>query len=119
MKVNGEMTKLMAMVPLWILKVQSIRVLGWKICNMVMEKRSGTMGQLSMLDSFTKERKMEKENFTGKMEVIMKEILLMDNFLGLEHIFSQILIKLIEENLEIVTWKVKGKKYGLMGENTR
>ena len=48
MKVNGEMTKLMAMVPLWILKVQSIRVLGWKICNMVMEKRSGTMGQLSM-----------------------------------------------------------------------
>ena len=62
---------------------------------------------------------MEKENFTGKMEVIMKEILLMDNFLGLEHIFSQILIKLIEENLEIATWKVKGKKYGLMGENTR
>ena len=62
---------------------------------------------------------MGKENFNGKMEVIMKEILLMVNSLVLVLISLLILIKHIQVNLEIVIWKEKGKKCGQMEEDMK
>ena len=86
---------------------------------MVMERKSGIMGQLNMLANFIKEKRMEKESLNGKMVVIMKEILLMVNSLVLVLISLLILIKHIQVNLEIVIWKEKGKKCGQMEEDMK
>jgi hypothetical protein len=50
--------------------------------------------------NFSKAKRMEKENLSGKMEVFMKEISLMGPFKGLANITSQILINGMKENSE-------------------
>ena len=84
---NGLMIQLMDMGYILIQMVQSTKGNGLMIANMVMEKKVGTMDRLSILASFTKERKMAKEDLNGKMVVFMMEILSM--------VFSKAMVKII------------------------
>ena len=89
MKGSGKTIKLMALESLLTLIMLGMRVCGKMICSMVRAKRSGMMVVLNTLDSFIKVKRMEKENFNGKMGVTMKETLLMDNFQDLVYITLQ------------------------------
>jgi len=79
-KENGGMMLLVALEHSWTAMEQCMLENGKEICSMDKGKKVGKEERPSMLDNSLKERKMAKENLSGKMAATMKEILLMDSF---------------------------------------
>ena len=72
---NGRMTKQMAWGYSLILMVLDMKANGSMTCNMAMVLSYGMEALLNTKVTFGKVKRMEKENFLGRMEVIMKAIL--------------------------------------------
>ena len=100
MRDHGRMIRLMDLALLWILIMLNMRDIGLMICNMDRVRKLGMKALQSTLDNFTKERRMEKVDFNGKIKAIMRETLLMDSSKVSEFTTFQILIRLIRVNLE-------------------
>lgn len=83
-KVTGRMTKPMALAPLWIQLAHVIKDNGWMINSTEMGKKVGIMGKLNTRVNFLEEKRTVKGSLSGKMAVIMKEILLMGIFKDME-----------------------------------
>jgi len=69
--------------------VENTKANGEMINNMESERKYGIMDQKLMKENFMKERNTEKEDFLGVMDHIMKEILLKDYSMVLEHTISK------------------------------
>lgn len=72
-----------------------------------------------MWDCFTKERRTEKASSCGKMDRIMKVILLMGSFQVMAYIILQTYKRHIRVNLGHLIWKEEERRFGLMGENMK
>lgn len=77
-----------------------MKEIGLMTCSMDKDWKLGIVEQLSMKDNFIKEKRTEKEDFHGKMEVTTRVILLMDSSKDLVFTSLQILIRHIKVNLE-------------------
>ena len=75
MKECGRMIKLVGMGCLWMLIMPPTKANGWRTCNTEKESRCGRMEKLSIKEISSKARRTEKENSSGKMGLIMMEIL--------------------------------------------
>ena len=83
------MTKLMGMGCLWTLQEHDMQETGKMTCNMVMEKKFGTMEALSIQVSSSEGRRMARVAFSGRMVLTSKETLWMDSSQGSESTTSQ------------------------------
>lgn len=73
MKESGQMIKQMVKVSMSTTKELPTQEVGSTTCNMVMELRHGMVGGPDMREISLKERKMEKEDSSGKMEATTME----------------------------------------------
>jgi hypothetical protein len=73
--------------------------------------------ELSIMEISSRERKMVKVASNGKMDLSMKETLLMGNSKDLENTTSLILTRHIWVNSEWATWKEEELKVGPTAEN--
>lgn len=77
-KENGEKIWQMVKVHLWIPQELNILENGLMINSMDMVKKAGIMVKQGTQVNFIKEKRMERENLSGKMEAITMETSLMD-----------------------------------------
>ena len=82
-----------------ILMVLDMKANGSMTCNMAMVLSYGMEALLNTKVTFGKVKRMEKENFLGRMEVIMKAILLTVSFKASAFITSLIWTKHTRVNL--------------------
>jgi hypothetical protein len=87
-KVFGVLTKHMVSVSLSMLMVLVMKVIGLMICSMGLAKSPGTKAEPPLLEISIKEGKMGKAVLTGKMDLIMRVILLMGTSKAMENTTS-------------------------------
>lgn len=122
---SGKMIKQMAMEFLLILIMLSMRDTGMKINNTGKELKPGVkliqmaLLMLLILAIFIKAKKMGRADFNGRMVHIMKEILLMVISKDLVDTTLLILINIMRENLECLTWKVEVWRHGQMADDMK
>jgi len=106
-RASGEMIKQTVMEYLLMPTMQFTQENGLMIPNMDMVKSSGIMALHAIKDSSTKEKRMVKEDLTGKMEAIMMANSLMASSKDLESTTLLILIRRIKASLDSPTWRAE------------
>jgi len=94
-------------------------VSGKTISSMEKERKVGTMEKLNTLGDFIKERKTEKADLNGKMEVSMKEISSMDTFKVMESITLQIWTSGNDGEFRMSNMEGRGSELGMTVGNMR
>ena len=115
----GRMIKQMVKEFSSILRMQDMKENGLMICSTDMERSNGTTVLQSIRVSFSKGRKMEVGDLTGKMGVIMRDNLFTGNFKATGPITLLTLIKPIKGNSARVIWRVAVSSHGAMEEDMR
>jgi hypothetical protein len=111
-RASGEMIKQTVMEYLLMPTMQFTQENGLMIPNMDMVKSSGIMALHAIKDSSTKEKRMVKEDLTGKMEAIMMANSLMASSKDLESTTLLILIRRIKASLDSPTWRAEEWRLG-------